>query len=187
MNGSLAMTKEQKRRFFAHREQFLILQRHGAPHPITLTLKPNYETNPSIPTLRFSLIPLPGQQLTSCTTGTHPRRSQPQTPHPQRPRVLLPFLAHEPQGAGVGSLRQLLEADEIVKRFEVAAKTASEGEASGKVTGTEKIGRKAIEGRVSKETEQEAAAYGLWMRSVRTAWAKTLGWKEPLHQLALES
>ncbi|KAL9581594.1 MAG: hypothetical protein Q9212_003808 [Teloschistes hypoglaucus] len=45
MKESLAMTKEQKRRFFAHREQVLILQRRGAPRPITLTLKPNYETN----------------------------------------------------------------------------------------------------------------------------------------------
>lgn len=56
------------------------------------------------------------------------------------------------------------------------------------MTGTKKIvGRTAFKGRASEETEREAAAYGLWMRSVRTVWAKTLGWKEPLHRSALES
>ncbi|KAI4198121.1 MAG: hypothetical protein LQ350_005480 [Teloschistes chrysophthalmus] len=116
MKESLAMTKEQKRRFFAHREQVLILQRRGAPHPITLYLKPNYETNASFP----------------------PNLKR----HTLNDREYYFRFLHMSRKALEWVLdRQLLEADEIVKRFEVIAKKAGKGKAfRGGRSGLRKLG-----------------------------------------------
>ncbi|KAL8660076.1 MAG: hypothetical protein Q9202_006817 [Teloschistes flavicans] len=82
--------------------------------------------------------------------------------------------------------RKLLAADEVVKGFEVAVALAGEEvvqrPAGGKVTEGEQERK-----RVSDEREQEVAAHGLWLRSVRRLYVKTLNWREHLHQLADES
>lgn len=82
--------------------------------------------------------------------------------------------------------RKLLAADEVVKGFEVAValdgKAVVQRPAGGKVT----EGGKEIK-KVNEEREQEVAAHGLWFRSVRRLYVKTLNWREHLHQLADES